>query len=42
MGVQFDDTFVFENGRPQTVEDSIKVYANWAGIHQFKFDSLIE
>lgn len=42
MSILVDNTQVFNNGARQTVEDTIRVYANWGGIHDFEFENLVE
>lgn len=37
MPIAFDNSFVFNHGRPQTVEEAIRVYCSWARLNQFTF-----
>jgi|GEM_PF-2124937 hypothetical protein len=39
MPIKFDNNTQNKIGAPQTVEDSIRAYANWSGIHDLSFDT---
>lgn len=36
--VEFDNNVLFDRGPAQVVEDNFRAYANWSGVHRFKFD----
>lgn len=37
MPIRFDEHQIYDRSPPQTVEDSLRAYVNWAGIHDFEF-----
>jgi len=42
MPVQFDDSIVYDSGTAQTVEESFRIYAAWAQLHDFSFEKIID